>query len=378
MDHTRGHEVALKLLHPRFRMRSDGRERLGKEAEALASLDHPHVARAYAVDMDAEQPHLVMELVEGVGLDVDIGSRAGADRHYEDDELRRVLGQLCSAVSAAHAKGIIHRDLKPANVVVARRDGQLSVKILDFGLAKWLERDEPQTTQGRVLGSLSFMSPEQASGRPVDHRTDIFALGVLFFEMVTLRRVWARGEIGEPLRAYAEAVQPNPYNTPEGLAARIAADPRPTASRFRAGVRPEVDRLLERAMAIVPEDRFDAADAFLQALPDVLCDEFPPTMVSPAPAGPDGLDTTEVAPPPGEEPVAIPPTVIRPESVGTEQQGGMPTGTTVRTDPSDVPQPLLQSSQAVDRYVWPKRLLIVAAAVVALGLALLAGMWTAR
>jgi serine/threonine-protein kinase len=181
-------EVALKVLPPAFLEDRDRLARFQREAEILASLNHPNIAQVYGLEKADGQTAIVMELVEGPTL---------ADRIQQGaipaDEAMAIALQVVAALEAAHDKGIVHRDLKPANVKV-REDG--TVKVLDFGISKPIDpklisggtpvATTPAMTQtGIILGTAAYMSPEQARGRFVDERTDIWAFGCLLFEMLT-------------------------------------------------------------------------------------------------------------------------------------------------------------------------------------------------
>jgi Tol biopolymer transport system component len=202
MDTKLKREVAIKVLPPQFAEQSDRLARFEQEAVLLASLNHPHVASIYGVEQVEGVPCLVLELVEGPTL---------ADRLMSGPiavpEALKIAGQIADALEGAHEKGIVHRDLKPANVKLTA-DGK--VKVLDFGLAKAFGPEqtsrvsgatrvggaaatEPrghQTQAGLVMGTASYMSPEQAEGKPVDKRTDVWSFGVLLYEMLTGKRLF--------------------------------------------------------------------------------------------------------------------------------------------------------------------------------------------
>jgi TolB-like protein/cytochrome c-type biogenesis protein CcmH/NrfG/predicted Ser/Thr protein kinase len=169
-------EVAIKVLPPEFAANPERRHRFEQEARAVAALNHPHICQIYDVGPD----YLVLELVDGHEI---------RGPSSEADAVRLAL-QITDALHAAHARGILHRDLKPSNVVVTA-DGQ--AKLLDFGIAK-LSGNDPraaQTVDGAVLGTVAYMSPEQAQGKPLDARSDIFSFGALLYELISGRRAFA-------------------------------------------------------------------------------------------------------------------------------------------------------------------------------------------
>ena len=190
-DTKLGRDVALKVLPAEMASSPERLERFQREAKALAALDHPGIVTVYSVE-EADGVHfLTMQLVEGQPLD-----RVVPEGGLAAPQILEIATALADALAAAHEKGIVHRDLKPANVMVTT-DGR--VKVLDFGLAK-MTAAEPtdssdsqmptdlRTREGVVMGTVPYMSPEQVSGLPLDHRTDIFSLGVLLYEMATGRR----------------------------------------------------------------------------------------------------------------------------------------------------------------------------------------------
>ena len=199
-------DVALKVLPESFASDTDRLARFTREAQTLASLNHPHIAAIYGLEESGGVRALVMELVEGEDLSQRIARGA-----IPLDEALPIAKQIAEALEAAHELGIIHRDLKPANIKV-RPDG--TVKVLDFGLAKAMEPagamspgvsqsptiTTPAMTQsGMILGTAAYMSPEQASGRPVDKRADIWSFGVVLFEMLSGQRLFGGETIAHTL-----------------------------------------------------------------------------------------------------------------------------------------------------------------------------------
>jgi len=208
-DTKLGREVALKVLPAEMASNQERLARFRREAQALAALDHPGIVTVYSVE-EADGVHfLTMQLVEGQPLDRIIPG-SGLPR----ERLLAIAISLAEALAVAHEKGVVHRDLKPANVM-ALDDGR--VKVLDFGLAKIAVQQEAaesalpteaRTRDGVVMGTVPYMSPEQVSGRPVDHRTDIFSLGILLHEMATGRRPFAGDSHAELASAILREVPP--------------------------------------------------------------------------------------------------------------------------------------------------------------------------
>ena len=194
-DTNLGREVALKVLPEEVASDPDRLSRFEREARLLASLNHPNIATLFGLEKLSGQHVLVMELVEGEGLDEKI-----ARGPLAIDDATTISLQLADALEAAHEQGIVHRDLKPANIRI-RPDG--TVKVLDFGLAKAWQADDKDdslsqsptmtrhaTVEGVILGTASYMSPEQARGQSVDKRADIWAFGVVLWQMLTGRRLF--------------------------------------------------------------------------------------------------------------------------------------------------------------------------------------------
>jgi serine/threonine-protein kinase len=207
-------DIALKILPDAFTLDSDRIARFRREAQVLASLNHPNIAAIYGFEDSGTTHALVLELVEGPTL---------ADRIAKGpillEEALPIAKQIADALEAAHEQGIIHRDLKPANIKV-REDG--TVKVLDFGLAKAMEpasatgpmlTNSPTITTpamvtgvGTLLGTAAYMSPEQAKGRPADKRSDVWAFGAVLYEMLTGRRAFDGEDVSDTLAAVLRSV----------------------------------------------------------------------------------------------------------------------------------------------------------------------------
>ncbi|HXV14052.1 MAG TPA: protein kinase [Candidatus Krumholzibacteria bacterium] len=226
-DTKLGRDVALKLLPEHFARDADRLARFEREARLLASLNHPRIAAIYGLEQDGAHRFLVLELIEGE----DLSKRIARGPVPLDDALGIAL-HVCEALEAAHETGVVHRDLKPSNIVVTPNG---SVKVLDFGLAKALDPasgnsnltqsptilGSSPTMQGVILGTAAYMSPEQARGRAVDKRADIFAFGCVLFEMLTGKLAFSGETVSDTLAAVLRA-DPDwgalPKDTPAAIA----------------------------------------------------------------------------------------------------------------------------------------------------------------
>ena len=212
-DKKLGREVALKVLPHTMARDAERLARFQREARAVAALNHPHIVTLHSVE-EAEGVHfLTMELVDGQPL------------HHLIPETGLPLGRVLSiasalaeALAAAHEKGIVHRDLKPANIMVTK-EGR--VKVLDFGLAKETASEAAsigQTSLGLVMGTPAYMSPEQVRGQPIDHRTDIFSLGIVLYEMATGCSPFQKGSAAESMSSTLRDIPPALADLPADLA----------------------------------------------------------------------------------------------------------------------------------------------------------------
>jgi serine/threonine protein kinase len=243
-DSRLGRPVALKALPPEFTRDTRRRERLTREARAAAMLSHPAIATIFALEEIDGDLYIASELVRGRTLRQEL-----ADGPLPAERLMPTLIDIVSALTAAHEQGIVHRDLKPENVI-RRGDGQ--VKILDFGLASIeAARNQPTATRltqtGMALGTPGYMAPEQLSGSAVDGRTDVFAFGVLAWELAT-------GE--HPFGADQAALLARMTELMEGRTTSVSK-PLPIVG---------LDRIARRCMRGQPSERYQTADALLQDL----------------------------------------------------------------------------------------------------------------
>ena len=265
-------QVAIKVLPEAVAADADRLARFDREARTLASLNHPNIALIYGIERAGGTTALVMELVEGMTLAERIAGSA-----IPIDEALPMARQIAEALEAAHEQGIVHRDLKPANVKV-RPDGR--VKVLDFGLAKAIETSgsmsgvvslsptitTPAMTQaGVILGTAAYMSPEQARGKTVDKRADIWAFGCVLFEMLTGRRLFQQDEVSDTL-ALVLTKDPDwnalPANTPaslQRLLRRCLVKDRSARLPDIGSARLEIDDALTELSRPAPDDRSTAS-----------------------------------------------------------------------------------------------------------------------
>jgi serine/threonine protein kinase len=249
-DRKLNRQVAIKVLPPDLTQDPSRVARFQQEARAASALNHPNVGTIHALGETADgQQFIAMEFVEGETLRQRLAGRPVTRREALD-----LAVQVASALSAAHAAGVVHRDVKPENVMV-RRDG--IVKVLDFGLAKLApvghERADAHTTHavvrtdaGSVVGTVDYMSPEQARGQPVDARTDVWSLGVLLYELVAGRRPFAG------------------QSSSEVLAGILEHEPAPLA-RFEPDAPQELQRIVGKALRKDRDQRY-------QVMRDLLLD----------------------------------------------------------------------------------------------------------
>jgi serine/threonine protein kinase len=249
--------VAIKVLPRHLLEKSDLRQRFEREARAIASLDHPHICALYDVGHEGATEFLVMQYLDGETL----SQRLKKGPLPTDDVLRDSI-EIASALDKAHRQGLIHRDLKPGNIMLT----ETGAKLLDFGLAKQnrppltkgdfgavesATKSESLTEQGMILGTLEYMAPEQLEGREADARTDIFALGVVIYEMAAGCKAF-EGDSKASVIAKILTEQPPPIGTIQPVSP------------------PELDRVVRRCLAKKPEERWQSAAELTSQLREIV------------------------------------------------------------------------------------------------------------
>src|ERR1700757_1141699 len=237
--------VALKVLPTSFSADSERLRRFEQEARSVAALNHPNILAVHDIGTHDGAPYMVCELLEGETLRARLHGGMLSTRKAVE-----LAVQIAEGLAAAHEKGIVHRDLKPENIFLTK-DGR--VKILDFGLAKVTRGgSEPNTSQtltsadialteaGQVLGTAGYMSPEQVRGIGVDHRSDIFAFGAIFFEMLSGKRAFSRETAAETMTAI------------------LKEDP-PDLTELNHNISPALERIPRHCLEKSPEQRFQSA-----------------------------------------------------------------------------------------------------------------------
>src|SRR5574341_645567 len=225
--------VALKFLPPQIMASEAEKNRFVHEARAAAALNHPNICTIHEIDEVDGQTFIAMEFIEGQSLKEKI--EAGPPQL---DEVVNIAMQVAEGLQAAHEKGVTHRDIKPANIMVTTK-GQ--AKIMDFGLAKLTKQKTRLTQTGMTVGTLAYMSPEQAQGIDADHRTDIWSFGVVLYEMITGRLPF-RGEYEAAITYAIMNVQPEPL------------------ARYKAGVSEGLQRIVDKALDKDRETRYQHID----------------------------------------------------------------------------------------------------------------------
>jgi eukaryotic-like serine/threonine-protein kinase len=233
-DTVLGRPVAVKVLSPQYSGDANFVTRFRREAQAAASLNHPNLVSVYDTGTDDGVHFIVMEFVEAKTL---ADYLAGGGRIMPERSIE-IAEAVCDALSVAHAHGIIHRDIKPANIMITSKG---DVKVTDFGIARVISGADTLAQTAAVLGTASYLSPEQAQSQPVDQRSDIYSLGVALYEMVT----------GRP---------PFSGDSPVMVASKHVLEQPTPPSKLNADVSPELEAVIMKAMAKNPDNRYQDAD----------------------------------------------------------------------------------------------------------------------
>ncbi|QNA74360.1 protein kinase [Streptomyces sp. So13.3] len=236
--------VAVKTLHTSLGNEQSFRERFRREAQAVAKLNHTNIVSVFDSGEDtldgAMVPYIVMEYVEGKPLNVVLAEDIAQYGAMPAEKALKITGDVLAALAVSHEMGLVHRDIKPGNVMVTKRG---VVKVMDFGIARAMQSGVTSMTQtGMVVGTPQYLSPEQALGRGVDERSDLYSVGCMLFELTT-------GRI------------PFESDSPLGMAYQHVQEIPPAPSQFNRAITPGIDALIARALKKNPAERFPTADA---------------------------------------------------------------------------------------------------------------------
>jgi serine/threonine-protein kinase len=269
--------VAIKVLLPQMARDTSFVERFRREAQAAARLNQPNIVGVYDTGADDGTQYIVMEFIEGRTL----AEFMATGRRPTPVQAAEIAQKICAAIAAAHAQGVIHRDIKPGNVMITREG---VIKVMDFGIARVLGPETaPQTSA--VLGTASYLSPEQAQGGPVDARTDIYSLGAVLYELLT----------GRP---------PFTGDTPVAVAYKQVNETPAVPSSLNPDVPARLDAVVMKALSKNPSNRYQTADEFSADLARVIAgQEVEATPLMPAGGG----DATQVISRPSSQTAVLPP-----------------------------------------------------------------------
>jgi tRNA A-37 threonylcarbamoyl transferase component Bud32 len=235
--------VAIKVMLGHLANNPKLTARFKREAAAVARLRHPNILQIYEFGMQEQTQYMVMEYINGPTLQTELERRYAEGRPYTPVEAAPIIAPLAAAVDYAHQQGMLHRDIKPANIMF-NQQGQ--VILTDFGLA-WMRDTGRLTSTGHIMGTPAYMSPEQATGKRVDRHTDIYALGVALYEMLTCQA-------------------PFDAPTPVAILLKVVQEPPPLPSRFNRKISPAIEQVILTALEKSPADRFQSAEAMAHAL----------------------------------------------------------------------------------------------------------------
>jgi serine/threonine-protein kinase len=240
-------EVAIKVIHPELALDRSIVERFLREARAAATIDHPNAIRVSDFGRAGDMLYLVMEFIQGSSMKDFLQER----NKLTIGEAAQIMSQVCAALDVAHSFQIVHRDLKPDNIMLKNNQrGELIVKVVDFGIAKVRaneQQNEALTSVGTIIGTASYMSPEQCQGQAVDHRSDIYSLGVIVFESLSGRK-------------------PFTSDVPMQVIVKHIIEPTPSLRAFAPEIPEEIEAIVTKAMEKNPANRFATAGEFAENL----------------------------------------------------------------------------------------------------------------
>ncbi|NJK81149.1 MAG: protein kinase [Chloroflexaceae bacterium] len=288
LDHNLQRPVAIKVLSPHLGELTDLPERFRQEARMIARLNHPNIVSIYNFGEQNGLMYLVEELLEGPTLGAQMREWIATGRPYSRNEIVTIIRQLASALDAAHAAGIIHRDVKPENAIW---NGQGNLVLTDFGIARLVQPDVRYTQTGMLIGTPSYLSPEQAQGRPLTPASDIYAMGVILYELIAGRLPFDSTSAAQLLIDHLQ--------TP------------PPALPRRSDVPAAVNDIVQQALAKQPDQRFNNAGALARALEQAWTAGATPPVVPPVDV--HSQPTEAWTPPPSQYYQYAPPATPRPE-----------------------------------------------------------------
>ncbi|MQS13228.1 serine/threonine protein kinase [Streptomyces kaniharaensis] len=318
-DSVLDRQVALKSMHSELGRDDSFKERFRREAQAVARLEHPNIVTVYDSGEDiaadgSSTPYIVMQLIDGKGLREAINDAIGQYGAMPTEEALKVTVGVLNALEASHDMGLVHRDIKPGNVMFDRKG---NVKVMDFGIARALESGVTSMTQtGMVVGTPQYLSPEQALGKPVDARSDLYSVGVMLFEMLTGQLVFD----GDSAFSIAyKHVQEEP----------------PAPSTINRSVTPAVDAFVAQALRKDPAHRFPSAAAMRDEAERLIAElkgggghslqASTPLVINEGPRSVHAAPHTPQTPPPfqQQQPYQTPPPAYQTPQPQFLQQGGV-------------------------------------------------------
>ena len=266
-------ERALKVVAPKLSADERFRERFKRESRLAAQVEHPNVITVHHAGEESGQLYLAMHLVDGV----DLRSLVEASGPLDPARAVRFLAGIAAGLDAAHAKGLVHRDVKPANVLIERDGDAERVFLTDFGISRFAGSGESLTTTGEFFGSVDYVAPEQIEGEPLDHRTDVYALGGVLHFLLTGQPPFPRDTELAKLFAHVNAPPPRPSEAVHGLP-------------------PAIDDVVAKAMAKRPEERHGSAGELAGAAAAALGEPAPALAPPAAPRTPSTAGPADAAP----------------------------------------------------------------------------------